>query len=394
MNKEQRRLLEMAGILRRGTPDHLLLEGDDEGGGDDLFGGDDEGGDDAGGDDLFGDDAGGGEEGGDDAEGGGEEEEGSNRVPPEDLKPADIEQFGSPRFLDVEQKITNMFNNCMTSASVGAQELESYPGNAIKPTPAKDDTPEEEPAGDEEVEETEEGEGEEEEGEDKNESFYRYGNRRDKWLINEAMRLLTEAEDEGAATDEFDMERFCTELANYMDTIHNTEDIEAGIFNSARQMILNNFGKDTENEFVDMLGAVTDGQWSFLQTGFEGAPDAPIAVGAGKDAGGAQMSDKDAKTRYYTDKSIHIKTTLAQHAAFKKHLADFGLGMREVLLECIERICDPNNSYMQELLNECVENKFLPRNRITLEGDVENLYRLIEEGGDTRTEESGDAGEE
>ena len=48
------------------------------------------------------------------------------------------------------------------------------------------------------------------------------------------------------------------------------------------------------------------------------------------------MSDKDAKTRYYTDKSIHIKTTLAQHAAFKKRLADFGLGMREVLLECIE----------------------------------------------------------
>ena len=285
MNKEQRRLLEMAGILRRGTPDHLLLEGDDEGGGDDLFGGDDEGGDDAGGDDLFGDDTGGEAEEGGDA--GGEEEEGSNRVPPEDLKADDIEQFGSPRFLDVEQKITNMFNDCMTSASVAAQELEAYPGNAIKPTPAKDDTPEEESAGDEEVEEKEEPEGEEEEGEDKNESFYRYGNRRDKWLINEAMRLLTEAEDEGAATDEFDMERFCTELANYMDTIHNTEDIEAGIFNSARQMILNNFGKDTENEFVDMLGAVTDGKWSFLQTGFEGAPDAPIAVGAGKDAGGA-----------------------------------------------------------------------------------------------------------
>ena len=166
-----------------------------------------------------------------------------------------------------------------TRACHPQQELESYPGNAIKPTPAKDDTPEE-PAGDEEeAEETEE------EGEDKNESFYRYGNRRDKWLISEAMRLLTEAEDEGAATDEFDMERFCTELANYMDTIHNTEDIEAGIFNSARQMILNNFGTETENEFVDMLGAVTDGKWSFLQTGFEGAPDAPIAVGASSDGG-------------------------------------------------------------------------------------------------------------
>ena len=92
----------------------------------------------------------------------------------------------------------------------------------------------------------------------------------------------------------------------------------------------------------------------------------------------------DAKTRYYTEKSIHIKTTLAQHAEFKKRLADYGLGMREVLLECVERICDTNNEYMQELLNECVENKLLPRNRITLEGDVENLYRLIEEGDQPR----------
>ena len=91
----------------------------------------------------------------------------------------------------------------------------------------------------------------------------------------------------------------------------------------------------------------------------------------------------DARTKHYTKKSIHIKTTLAQQAAFKKRLADYGLGMREVLLECIERICDPNNEYMQELLNECVENKLLPRNRITLQGDVENLYRLIEQGGET-----------
>ena len=91
----------------------------------------------------------------------------------------------------------------------------------------------------------------------------------------------------------------------------------------------------------------------------------------------------DARTKHYTKKSIHIKTTLAMQAAFKKRLADYGLGMREVLLECIERICDPNNEYMQELLNECVENKLLPRNRITLQGDVENLYRLLEQGGET-----------
>lgn len=102
------------------------------------------------------------------------------------------------------------------------------------------------------------------------------------------------------------------------------------------------------------------------------------------------MSNNDAKTRYYTEKSIHIKTTLAQHAAFKKRLADYGLGMREVLLECIERLCDPNNNYMQELLNECVENKLLPRNRVTLEGDVENLYRLIEESREHRGSDEDD----
>ena len=99
---------------------------------------------------------------------------------------------------------------------------------------------------------------------------------------------------------------------------------------------------------------------------------------------------QDAKTKHYTKKSIHIKTTLAQQAAFKKRLADYGLGMREVLLECIERICDPNNNYMQELLNECVENKLLPRNCITLEGDVENLYRLIEQGGESGDTSGGD----
>lgn len=88
---------------------------------------------------------------------------------------------------------------------------------------------------------------------------------------------------------------------------------------------------------------------------------------------------KDSRTKYYTEKSIHIKVTLAQHAAFKKRLADYGLQMREVLHECIERICDPNNEIMEGILNDCVENKLLPRDRIHLEGDVENIYKLIEE---------------
>ena len=90
--------------------------------------------------------------------------------------------------------------------------------------------------------------------------------------------------------------------------------------------------------------------------------------------------NKNARVKYYTEKSIHIKVTLAQHAAFKKKLADYGLQMREVLHECIERICDPDNEYMEGMLNECVENKLLARDHISLEGDVENLYKLIEKG--------------
>ena len=390
MDWQHRRLLELAGIKRRRTPDHLLTEGEDEGGGDDLFG-DDSGGDDAGGDDLFGgdDDAGGDDTGGEDEGGGGEADgaPGSNREPPEELDARDVEKFGSPRFLDLENKLQKMFNDAWASGSAAAQGIEGYAGNAIDeepPTPAKDDSPpkeEEEEAGDEGGED--EGKDEkEEEGDDKNESFYRFGNRRDKWLITEAMRLLNEAESEGSSADEFDMERFCTELANYLDTIHNTEDIEGAIFNSARQMILNNFGKQTEGEFIDMLAGVTDNKWDFLGTHGD-VDQVPLAVGASAAAAGAQMSkgNKNARVKYYTEKSIHIKVTLAQHAAFKKKLADYGLQMREVLHECIERICDPDNAYMEGMLNECVENKLVARDHISLEGDVENLYKLIEENG-------------
>jgi len=252
MDWELRRLLEHAGILRRGTPARLLLEEeDDDAGGDDPF---DDGESPLGGDDSG--DSGGGD-GGD-----------TDRVPPEELDAEDIKKYGSPRFLDVEMKLTNMFNDAITSAGAGAQSLEVYPGAAIEesePTPAKDEKADD----------------------DKNESFYRFGDKRDKWLIKEANRLLVEAEGEGAAADEFDMERFATELANYLDNIHNTEDVEAGVFNSARQMILNNYGPDTEKEFIDMLAAVSDDKWSFVQTGFEGGEDTPVAIGTGAAAGGA-----------------------------------------------------------------------------------------------------------
>ena len=199
MDWELKRMLEHAGILRRGTPTRLLLEeedeGGDDGGDDDIFGGGDDGGD-----DPFGD-----EDADAEGDGGGED---TKREPPEELSAQDIGNYGSPRFLDMEMNLKNMYNNSVTSASAAAQHLEVYPGQAlekVEDTPAKDEEPEED------------------EGDDKNESFYRYGNRRDKWLIKEAGRLLMEAEEEGSAADEFDMERFATELANYLDVVTQTD---------------------------------------------------------------------------------------------------------------------------------------------------------------------------
>ena len=274
MDWKTTRLLELAGLKRRRTPDHLLTEGEDEGG-DDMF---DDAGDDAGGDDLFGDDTEG-DEGGEEGGGEGEADE-NNRIPPKELSARDIEKYGSPRFNEIQDDLVAMFNASMESGGTAAQEMEISPGTPItdpeevdEETPAKEEP--EDDAGDEG-----------EDDEEANESFYRYGNRRDKWLINEATRLLFEAEEEGAAADEFDMENFAREVANYMENIHNTQKIEGGIFNSARQMILNNFGEDTEKEFIEMLASI-DKKWDFTGIKAEVEFTAPIAVGGSGEAAGA-----------------------------------------------------------------------------------------------------------
>jgi len=261
MDIETRRLLELAGLLRRRTPDHLLAEGDEEGGddaGEDPFA--DDSADDEGDDDPFGGDDEGDDDPSDDAADG--DGPGANRVPPEELSTRDIQRFGSPTFSEVESKLQGFFNASMTSASVGAQELETYPGVALIPqdedeTPAMD-------------------------AKEKNESL---DFKRDKVLILEAMRLLNEAEQEGAASDEFDMENFARTVADYMENIHNTTDIEGGIFNGARQIILNNFGHETEEEFCQMLAAI-DPKWDFKGTYTDVEPQAPAAIGASSDAAG------------------------------------------------------------------------------------------------------------
>ena len=89
-------------------------------------------------------------------------------------------------------------------------------------------------------------------------------------------------------------------------------------------------------------------------------------------------SKADARFQHYSKKSLHITCTLAEHAAFKKVLLDYGLSMQEVLYQCLIRITGENDNYMKELLDECVEIRITKKHNAYLEGDVENIYKLIE----------------
>ena len=86
----------------------------------------------------------------------------------------------------------------------------------------------------------------------------------------------------------------------------------------------------------------------------------------------------DIRFKHYSKKSLHITCTLAEHAEFKKVLLDYGLSMQEVLYQCLIRITNGNDNYMKELLDECVEIRIAKKHNAYLEGDVENIYKLIE----------------
>jgi hypothetical protein len=262
MRTDQRRLLELAGLLRRGTPDYLITEGDDDGGGDDLFaddGGGDEGGDDSGGDDLFGDDEGGGE---------GEEDEGKDaepeeEEPAEELSPTDIKKYGTPTFEELDSKLSSFFEECKTAAPVKKQEVEAYPGT---------------------VEEEEEDEVEKELAE---EGY----SRREINLVTEGLRLLREASEEGLNSENFDINMFAQKVSHLIVHRETQLDLPGTILNAARQMILNSFGKEGELEFMEYLKAEMPSEELELlglqsdQFDGEGA-DVPSAIGAGGEGGG------------------------------------------------------------------------------------------------------------
>ncbi len=223
--------------MRRSDP-KILSEGDDE-----LFPDDSDAGDDE-------------EESPDDeGEDSGDEKE-ETREPPESLDNKDVEEFGSPRFKEFDSFLADAFQESQASAFVGAQELESYPGESLPTTPAKDDE------------------------EEANESLL---SRRDKELIVEALILLTEAEDDVGA-DEFDMEHFAHQVKHLIQHHDSISDIEGSIFNMARQMILNNYGPETEQDFVEYLGRL-DSELDFTDQ-FQDDIQVPVAVGASGGGGG------------------------------------------------------------------------------------------------------------
>jgi hypothetical protein len=261
---DQRRLLEMAGILRRNTPDSLLFEGDDDGG-DDPFGGDDEGGDDSGGDDLFGDDEEGGDSGdGEDADGEGDEAEEEEEV--EELDPADIQKYGTPTFQELDDRLSSFFDECKTSGPVKSQEVSTYPGISSE----------------DEEDEVEK---------DLKEEGWR-PSRRDIRLVLEARRLLREASSDNISSKDFDMSSFTSKVIHLIQHRETQLDLPGTIYNAARQMILNNFKKAGESEFVELFAANATpevkkelGLSDEAKEMSQGA-NVPVAVGATSGGGG------------------------------------------------------------------------------------------------------------
>lgn len=260
--RQQRRLLEMAGILRRATPDYLLTEGDDDGGGtDDLFaddGGDDEGGDDTGGDDL-GDDEGGDEGGEGDEEADGEEE----KEPAPELDAADIKKFGSPIFSELEDSLESIFMDATKSGPVKAEKIPTYPGKVT-----------------------------DEEDEVEKELAAEGYSRREINLVLEGRRLLKEAEDDYSA-EVFDMEMYAMKIADLIAYREKKLDLPGAIYNGARQMILNKFGVEAELEFKEHMEAALNpeekrelGMETTSADDLSGGADIPVAVGGSGDGGG------------------------------------------------------------------------------------------------------------
>ncbi len=239
----KRRLLELAGVLHRTD---LLLEEEEEAGGDE--GGDDEGGDEGGdeGADLFGDT--GGDEGGADTgddEGGDEGDEGEDEGdkeeeedPIESISNADIAKYGPGEIEKViDEEMLKIFDASRTSAVVRGDKSIGFPGM------------------------------ESEEKEVKEVFLHK----------NSLYKLLFEKAEEHLSV-EIDMVKFANDVHHLMTNYETLLDMEGMIYNKARQFIMNEIDEAAAGEFEELLA---------LRHGFDPSEkfgtdeqSAPLAVGA------------------------------------------------------------------------------------------------------------------
>ena len=223
-HKNRNRIMELAGLSHRSK---LLLEAEDE----DIFGDEEEGGD----EEDEGEDEGEGEEEGDEKDD--EKEEEPEEEPEEEkISDKDIAKYG-PGLIDseIDSILKTIYDTSVQTASVKSATSLTYPGTNEK------------------VEE----------------SIEKYSMKY--FLLKEEV-------------EEFSLDYFTSEVARYINNYESLLDMEGMLFNKARQFLLNQFGTETEADFVQKLALThsLDFENKFIED-----DNIPVAVGGSSEAAGA-----------------------------------------------------------------------------------------------------------
>ena len=104
--------------------------------------------------------------------------------------------------------------------------------------------------------------------------------------VVDSFDLLFEEKVENPNAEEFDMHFYAKEVARYIKNYETLLDMEGMIFNKARQMLLNQFGKEAEDEFVELLDKVHDLGFGENDSSLSIAgANQPLAIGAAASGG-------------------------------------------------------------------------------------------------------------
>jgi len=231
-----RRVLELAGILRRS--DILKEEEEEESS---LFGDDDSGDKDDEADTEKADDASDTEEADDEADTEKADEKEKDEPAPK-LSTKEIAKYGPSEIeVAIDQKMKNIFDSSIMSANVKGQTSISYPGK------------------DEEM---------------ALENLHK----------NSLKSLLIEENEEAISAEAFDLQKYTAEVARLIQHYDTLLDMEGMIFSKAKQLLLNTTDQATADGFEEMLALVHNIDLSGKYE--ESNPAAPAAVGASSDAAG------------------------------------------------------------------------------------------------------------